>query len=89
VYVIMESQLSQLGLEGAQAAASALSTNPDDYSNNPVMERLWAVKAMKYAETHMKVLIRRIIRKSVILYKIILLHYITHLILCLFMLHDC
>ncbi|XP_003383281.1 PREDICTED: protein PBDC1-like [Amphimedon queenslandica] len=52
----MEEQLAGLGIEGSMAAASAISSNAENYTNNPMIEQLWAIKAIKYAETHMRLL---------------------------------
>ncbi|KAL5470705.1 hypothetical protein EMCRGX_G028710, partial [Ephydatia muelleri] len=45
-------------IEGADSTPSGglISTRAEDYGNAPDVEFLWAVKAMKYAETHFKLL---------------------------------
>lgn len=44
--------MASLGVEGASAAAHALSLPADAYSNDPQLEVMWAMKAYNHAEVY-------------------------------------
>ncbi|XP_061589498.1 protein PBDC1 [Cololabis saira] len=44
--------LAALGVEGASAAAHALSLPAEAYGNDPRLEAMWAMKATKHAEVY-------------------------------------
>ncbi|KAI1904967.1 hypothetical protein AGOR_G00011120 [Albula goreensis] len=44
--------LASLGVEGASAAAHALSLPAEEYGNNPQLEVMWAMKAYQHAEIY-------------------------------------
>ncbi|KAM3600327.1 uncharacterized protein V6R79_021550 [Siganus canaliculatus] len=47
-----EHGLASLGVEGASAAAHALSLPADAYGNDPRLEAMWAMKAYNHAEVY-------------------------------------
>ena len=51
-----EQDLKELGVEGISAVGKALSSRAEDYVNDQNLEQSWAIMAMKYAETHFKLL---------------------------------
>jgi len=51
-----EQDLKELGVEGISAVGKALSSRAEDYVNDQHLEQSWAIMAMKYAETHFKLL---------------------------------
>nr|XP_020492627.1 protein PBDC1 [Labrus bergylta] len=44
--------LASLGVEGASAAAHALSQRAEEYENDPRLEEMWAMKAYNHAEVY-------------------------------------
>ncbi|CAF94322.1 unnamed protein product, partial [Tetraodon nigroviridis] len=44
--------LAALGVEGASAAAHALSLPAEAYGNDPRLEAMWAIKASNHAEVY-------------------------------------
>jgi hypothetical protein len=43
-------------VNSVNAAAQALTGNPEEYVNREEIEIAWAMKAFQYAETHMKII---------------------------------